>query len=69
MLLTGAVFSAVAAAGANAQGDGELAKDLVNPFTTLVLVPMELDYDKQIGPVNGGKAYSLNILPVIPIPT
>jgi hypothetical protein len=67
VLITGAVLSAVAATGARAQSDSDLAKALVNPFTTLVKVPLELAYDKRIGPVNGGKAHALSIQPVIPI--
>jgi len=67
VLLMAAFFFCVAVPGVRAQSDSELAQQLVNPFTTMVRVPMELSYDKRIGPVNSGKTYSLNVQPVIPM--
>jgi len=55
LLLTVVVLLAVLAPGARAQSDGDLATQLVNPITTLVRVPVELGYDKRIGPMDGGK--------------
>src|SRR5438045_439899 len=49
-----------------AQGEGDLVRQLINPFTTLVRVPMELSYDRRIGPANSGTAYTLNVQPLIP---
>ena len=57
-----AIWSAIALA----QSDAELAKRLINPFSTLIRVPVELDYDRRIGPANGGKAWSLAVQPLIP---
>lgn len=59
--------SAALASGARAEGDGDLVKQLVNPFTTLVRVPMELSYDRRIGPASGGTGHTLNVQPLIPI--
>jgi hypothetical protein len=53
--------------GARAQSDGELARQLVNPFTDVVRLPLELGFDKRIGPARAGNAYSLNAQPLIPI--
>lgn len=49
-----------------AQNEGELAKQLVNPFTTLVRVPIQLGYDDRIGEANAGSAHTLNIQPLVP---
>jgi hypothetical protein len=65
-LLAAAVFSTVAAPVARAQSGSELAGQVVNPFTSTVKVPVQLSYDKSIGPANGGKAFPLNIQPLIP---
>lgn len=62
-----AVAWAIAAApAARAQSEEALARQLVNPFTTLVRVPMQLGYDRRIGETSSGTAYSLNIQPLVP---
>jgi hypothetical protein len=68
LLLSAVACTAIATPAAHAESDADLAKQLVNPFTTLVRVPMELSYDKRIGPIDGGKSYTLNVQPLIPIP-
>jgi len=67
VLLAVSVLFCAAAPSARAQSDSELAKQLINPFTNVVRVPMELSYDKRVGPVNAGKTHVLNIQPVIPM--
>jgi hypothetical protein len=67
-LLAVAALLCVATPVARAQSDIDIAQQLLNPFTTVVRVPIELAYDKRIGPIGVGKAYSLNIQPVIPMP-
>lgn len=44
----------------------ELAKKLQNPVASLISVPIQLNYDKDIGPDEDGSMWTLNIQPVYP---
>lgn len=44
-----------------------LAKKLSNPVAALISVPLQLNYDSDIGPVDGGERWLLNVQPVVPI--
>lgn len=44
----------------------ELAKQLSNPVADLTSVPLQLNWDDNVGPAEGGTKTTLNIQPVIP---
>jgi len=52
--------------GARAQTEGDLAGQVVNPFTSMVKVPVQISYDRKIGPESSGKSYTLAVQPLIP---
>ena len=54
-----------AAPAAGGDSDAELAKKLSNPIAALISVPLQYNYDKDIGP-NDGTQSKLNVQPVIP---
>jgi hypothetical protein len=52
---------------APADSQSEIAKKLNNPIASLISVPMQLNYDENIGSGDAGERWVLNIQPVIPI--
>jgi hypothetical protein len=64
-LWTGLLTCLPAVAGA--QDSAELAKKLSNPVASLISVPLQSNYDREIGPADDGWRYTLNVQPVIPI--
>lgn len=52
--------------GGQAQ-DSDIQKQLANPIASLTLIPFQLNYDTNIGPLRDGSRYTMNFQPVFPI--
>jgi hypothetical protein len=53
-------------ARADESSEASLALQLSNPVAALISVPLQLNYDQDIGPVDDGDRWLLNVQPVIP---
>ena len=47
-------------------GDADLAQELSNPIADLITVPVQMNFDDNIGPLDDGWKLQTNIQPVIP---
>jgi hypothetical protein len=65
-----AAFAATALIASTAQAgetnEASLAMQLSNPVAALISVPLQLNYDQDIGPADDGDRWLLNVQPVIP---
>lgn len=56
----------VAAQEANVDDPAALAKKLSNPVASLISVPVQMNFDGDIGPARSGSRFTANIQPVVP---
>jgi hypothetical protein len=53
-------------AWADAADDADLAQELTNPIADLMTVPIQMNFDRDIGPGDDGTKITTNVQPVIP---
>ena len=47
-------------------GDAELAQELTNPVADLMSIPVQMNFDREIGPADDGTKVTTNVQPVVP---
>jgi hypothetical protein len=61
-----AVLASLCSLSALAETDEELAKKALNPVAAMISLPIQVNYDSDIGPAKDGTKTLINIQPVIP---
>lgn len=67
LLVAIAGLSAYSVAKADADDDSDLAQELTNPVADLVTIPIQVNFDRNIGLNDEGTKTFMNIQPVIPV--
>ncbi len=67
-VFTSALFALVAMkpVWASAAGEADLAQELTNPIADLMTIPVQMNFDHNIGPGDDGTKITTNVQPVIP---
>jgi len=59
-------LAATASAWADAADDADLAQELTNPIADLMTIPIQMNFDRDIGSGDDGTKITTNVQPVIP---
>jgi hypothetical protein len=52
--------------GQQGNGDADLAQQLSNPLADLITIPIQVNFDRDIGPADQGTKTATNVQPVVP---
>lgn len=61
------LLATVLSCGPSLAGDADLAQKLSNPISSLISVPIQYNFDHNIGPADDGAKHVINVQPVLPI--
>lgn len=60
------VLLGLSIAARSQSGDAEMAQQLTNPVADLISAPIQMNFDRGIGPADDGTKTTINVQPVIP---